>query len=95
MSIQQWKAKVRKEREKEEKLKKREEKATGEAKGENVCLNCVHAYLMQSSHNNPIVSECKLTKDRQVASMFVCTNGFEALSGRTPEIHEMITANLF
>lgn len=95
MSIQQWKAKVRKEREKEEKLKKREEKATGEAKGENVCLNCVHAYLMQSSANNPIVSECKLTKDREVASMFVCTNGFESLSERTPEIHEMITANLF
>lgn len=44
-------------------------------KENGVCFNCSNAYLMQSRPFNPIVAECSITKERNVARMFLCNIG--------------------
>lgn len=57
---------------------------------EHLCLNCSHSYLMRSNKFNPIVAECKLTKERFVASTpHVNKCGF-SVNENEPIIHEML-----
>ncbi len=35
------------------------------------CFDCSNAYLMRSSPHNPIVAECAITHNREVASMLI------------------------
>ena len=53
------------------------------------CYQCSHAYLMRSSPNDPIVSECLITKQREVASTPIRCPHFKQRLGDVT-IHPMI-----
>lgn len=55
----------------------------------HTCFECSHAYLMRSSPNDPIVSECSITKQREVASTPIRCRNFKQRT-REAEIHTMI-----
>ena len=55
----------------------------------NTCYQCSHAYLMHSNPNDPIVSECSKTKQREVASTPIRCRNFKQRLGEA-EIHTMI-----
>ena len=55
----------------------------------NTCYQCCHAYLMRSVPHNPIVSECSITKQREVASTHIRCRNFKQRT-REAEIHTMI-----
>jgi len=39
----------------------------------HTCFECANAYLMRSTPVNPVISECTITKGREVASaLFEC-----------------------
>lgn len=83
-----WKTKALKEREKEQKKLKKE---LERLKGEGYCYDCKFAYLMQSQPFNPVVAECTINKERQVARVCKCPiKKFEKLEGER-ETHPMIS----
>ena len=43
----------------------------------HTCFECRFAYLMQSTPVNPIVSECAITKEREVASTLLKCEHFK------------------
>ena len=55
----------------------------------HTCFECCHAYLMRSSPNDPIVSECSITKQREVASTPIRCRNFKQRLGDVT-IHPMI-----
>ena len=55
----------------------------------HACLGCQFAHLMRSDNRNPIVSECKLTGEREVASTLLKCEYFKPLNGKV-EIYPMI-----
>lgn len=74
------------------KVKPKKEKE--EVKVENgYCIGCAKAYLMRSKMpHNPIVAECTVNHERQVAEANQCKiNSFEPLVGEAV-IHNMIRA---
>lgn len=66
-------------------------KVTRKKKIEKVgyCYDCKHAYLMQSHKYNPIISECSLNKERQVAKSFLCTIGTFEENKHERVVHDM------
>lgn len=54
----------------------------------HTCFECSHAYLMRSSPNDPIVSECSITKQREVASTPIRCRNFKQRLGDV-KIHPM------
>jgi hypothetical protein len=75
---------------KKPKEKKKEEKIVPE---NGYCIDCAKAYLMRREMPcNPIVAECMVNHERQVAEVNLCRiKAFEPLSGDTV-IHKMIKA---
>lgn len=72
-------------------------KATKSAKIKDIgtCYECQYAYLMQSSKENPIVSECTFNHERQVARMHKCNIAmFKRNMNNSPNIHPMINASI-
>jgi len=55
----------------------------------HACLDCQFAHLMCSENRNPIVSECTITKEREVASVKRACRYFKPLIGEV-EIHPML-----
>jgi hypothetical protein len=55
----------------------------------HACYQCSHAYLMRSNPHDPIVSECLITKQREVASTPIMCRNFKQRLGEA-EIHTMI-----
>ncbi len=55
----------------------------------HTCFECANAYLMQSIPVNPIVSECTITREREVASTLIRCEQFKPLNGKV-EIYPMI-----
>lgn len=56
------------------------------------CYDCIHSYLMQSRPHNPIVSECSISKEREVAKVHMCKlEKFEKNEGEKV-IHNLIKA---
>ena len=53
------------------------------------CYDCEHAYLMQSVFNNPVVSECTITYEREVANTPIKCQYFKQRAVKA-EIHPMI-----
>lgn len=53
------------------------------------CRDCIHAHLMQSSRENPVIALCDINKERWVASMEPTCKRFEQRSTEE-EIHPMI-----
>lgn len=53
------------------------------------CFECANAYLMRSIPVNPIVSECTITKEREVASTLLKCEYFKPRVGEAV-IHPMI-----
>lgn len=53
------------------------------------CVECGNAYCMSSAPHNPVVSECKVTKEREVTSVKRVCRYFKPLIGAV-EIHPMI-----
>ena len=47
----------------------------------HACLNCQFAHLMRSENRNPIVSECRLTGEREVASTLLKCEYFKPRVG--------------
>lgn len=45
------------------------------------CFQCQFAYLMRSAPRNPIVSECTITKEREVASTLLKCEYFKPRAG--------------
>lgn len=43
----------------------------------HTCFECANAYLMRSEPVNPIVSECTITKEREVASTLLKCEHFK------------------
>lgn len=75
--------------------KKPKKKVEKVVKKNGHCIECAKAYLMQSAPQNPIVAECEVNHQRQVAEANMCGIGcFEELSGETV-IHNMIKAKLY
>lgn len=60
------------------------------SKDNGVCFNCSNAYLMQSRPFNPIVAECNITKERNVAKMFLCDIGCFKRNLEEPKINSMV-----
>lgn len=58
------------------------------------CDQCRNAYLMRSEPINPVVSECKVTKRREVANTPIECEIFVQRFGDMI-IHEMIDAKMF
>lgn len=76
--------------------KKPKEKKNDTVKVENgYCIDCAKAYLMRSEMPcNPIVAECMVNHERQVAEANQCNiNSFEPLVGEAI-IHDMIKVTL-
>ena len=74
--------------------KKPKKKAEKVVKQKGRCMECAKAYLMQSAPHNPVVAECTVNHQRQVAEANMCSIGeFEVSSGETV-IHKMIKAKL-
>ena len=59
----------------------------------HTCFECANAYLMRSVPVNPIVSECTITKEREVASTFLKCQYFKPKVGEAV-IHPMIHCKL-
>lgn len=59
----------------------------------HTCFECTNAYLMRSEPVNPIVSECTITKEREVASTFLKCQYFKPKVGEAV-IHPMIHCKL-
>lgn len=57
------------------------------------CFDCKFSYLMQSIPVNPIVSECTITKTREVASTLLKCEHFKPRVGEAV-IHPMIHCRL-
>jgi DNA modification methylase len=80
--VQQWKA-----------INKRiismSKKATIQA---HTCYQCCHAYLMRSAPHNPVVAECAITHQREVASTMIRCRHFKQRVGEA-EINQMIKEN--
>ena len=55
----------------------------------HACFECANAYLMRSIPVNPIVSECTITKEREVASTLFKCEYFKPQNGKV-EIYPMI-----
>lgn len=55
----------------------------------NSCYQCANAYLMRSAPHNPIVSECTITHEREVASSLIQCEHFKKRVTNV-EIHQMI-----
>ena len=55
----------------------------------HTCYQCSHAYLMRSNPHNSIVSECSITKQREVANTHIRCRNFKQRT-REAEIHPMI-----
>lgn len=55
----------------------------------HTCNQCSHAYLMRSNPHDPIVSECSITKQREVASTPIRCGNFKQRLGDVT-IHPMI-----
>lgn len=53
------------------------------------CIECGNAYCMRSDRHDPVVAECKVTKEREVASVKRVCRHFKPLIGEV-EIHPMI-----
>lgn len=47
----------------------------------HTCFECQNAYLMRSEPHNPIVSECTITKEREVASTLLKCERFKPRAG--------------
>ena len=47
----------------------------------HTCFECANAYLMRSIPANPIVSECTITKEREVASTLLKCEHFKPRVG--------------
>lgn len=47
----------------------------------HACLDCQFAHLMRSENRNPIVSECTITKEREVASTLLKCEYFKPRAG--------------
>ena len=47
----------------------------------HACLGCQFAHLMRSENRNPIVSECRLTGEREVASTLLKCEYFKPRVG--------------
>jgi len=47
----------------------------------HACLGCQFAHLMRSENRNPIVSECTITKEREVASTLLKCEYFKPRAG--------------
>ena len=45
------------------------------------CFNCKFSYLMRSTPVNPVVSECMITKEREVANSLVKCEYFKPRVG--------------
>lgn len=52
------------------------------------CFDCSHAYLMKSDKHDPIVSECSITHEREVASSLIPCRHFKQRMGEA-EINPM------
>lgn len=52
-------------------------------------MECGNAYCMRSDRHDPVVSECTITKEREVASVKRVCRHFKPLIGEV-EIHPMI-----
>lgn len=53
------------------------------------CFQCDNAYLMRSEVNNPVVSECQITRQREVANTRIECPYFKKRIEEA-EIHSMI-----
>ena len=55
----------------------------------HTCFECFSACLMKSSPHNPVVAECAITHERNVASTLIPCRHFKQRVGKE-EIHPMI-----
>ncbi|WP_155952942.1 hypothetical protein [Prevotella sp. HUN102] len=52
------------------------------------CYQCNNAYLMRSAPHNPVISECTITHEREVASKMIRCRHFKQRMGEA-EINPM------
>lgn len=74
---------------------KRTKRIVTKIKDIGTCYECQHAYLMQSRKENPIVAECEINHERQVARMNECSISMFKRNNGEKIIHPMIKANNF
>lgn len=47
----------------------------------HTCYQCSNAYLMRSAPHNPVVAECEITHERNVASTLIKCSHFKQRAG--------------
>ncbi len=62
-------------------------------KRKRTCIGCANAYLMRSQPHNPIVAECSVTHQREMADTTRECEGFKPKFGEI-KIHPMIPCEM-